>query len=44
MVKAWQYYYFLIRELNVDVKMMNANFARIFPWRPTWWPWVQCSL
>ena len=31
MVKAWQYYYFLIRDLNVDVKMMNAHLGENLP-------------
>lgn len=31
MVKAWQYYYFLIRDLNVDVKMMNARLCKDLP-------------
>lgn len=31
MVKAWQYYYFLIRDLNVGVKMMNAHLCKYLP-------------
>lgn len=31
MVKAWQYYYFLIRDLNADVKVMNAYLCENLP-------------
>ena len=31
MAKAWQYYYFLIRDLNADVKMMNAHLCKNLP-------------
>lgn len=31
MVKTWQYYYFIIRDLNVGVKMMNAHLCKCLP-------------